>query len=140
MQYQKFDHTYYVRIDRGEEVMECLGAFAKKEGIRLASVSGLGAAGFVESGVYEVETKTYHSQTYEGEYEILSLIGTVTSKDGEPYLHLHISIGDGSGRAYGGHLNRAVISGTCELTIQEAEGKIDRTYDEETGLNIFAIG
>ena len=34
--------------------------------------------------------------TKDGEMEVLSLLGNLTRKDGQPYLHLHITLSDGS--------------------------------------------
>lgn len=139
MEYRRFGDVYYVRIDRGEEVVASLLELAQKEEIALGSVSGLGAAGLVEAGVYIVKDQVYRSNLFEGEYEIVSLIGTITRKDGEPYLHLHIGIADEKGAAFGGHLNRAVISGTCELTVHVSEGSVGRKKDDATGLNVFDL-
>lgn len=156
MQYRQFGDTYFVRIDRGEEVVESLIRFASENAITLAEISGIGAASFVEAGHYDVRTKEYslclftdsmkrvadrskYTQTVidtEG-FEILSLAGTFTTKGTEPYLHLHITLSDVRGVTHGGHLNSAIISGTCELTIKNFGGKIGRKLDEETGLNLF---
>ena len=57
--------------------------------------------------------------------------------DGEFYTHLHMSAGNQYGQMFGGHLNRAVISATCEMFITVIDGKVDRKKDPVTGLNIL---
>lgn len=57
--------------------------------------------------------------------------------DGEFYTHMHMSCGDEKGQVVGGHLNRAVVSATCEIFIYVIDGEVDRIKDEEVGLNIF---
>lgn len=38
---------------------------------------------------------------------------------------------------FGGHLNKAIVSATCEMVISIIEGNVDRYFDEEIGLNLF---
>jgi len=38
---------------------------------------------------------------------------------------------------YGGHLDRAVVSGTCELTVTEIDGELDRDYNPAVGLDLY---
>ena len=88
-------------------------------------------------GVYKTDEKKYYSNSFKGYYEIASLTGTINTMDGEYYAHLHMSVGNEKGDAFGGHLNRAVVSATCEMVITVIDGRVDRVYDEETGLNVF---
>ncbi len=119
------------------EILEEIGKVAKKENIRLAQVTGLGAINDFTAGVYNTVTKEYHSIQFQGAFEIVSLTGTVTRKDGDVYLHLHIAAGDEEGHVHGGHLNRAIISATAEIQIQVIDGEIGREFSQEIGLNLF---
>ena len=51
--------------------------------------------------------------------------------------HLHMSAGNDKGEVFGGHLNRAVVSATCEMVVDVLDGTVDRQYDPVTGLNLF---
>ena len=59
--------------------------------------------------------------------------------DGKPYLHLHMSAGDREGRVWGGHLNRAVVSATCEMVVRVLDGHVGRAFSPEIGLNLLAF-
>ncbi len=137
MDYRRFGSHYLVRIDRGEEVMESLMKMCKKEGILLGSVSGLGAADYAKIGIYRVADHQFEGKEYFGEQEVSSVVGTITQKDGEPYLHLHANLCDDDMNIHGGHLTACRISGTCELTVTVFEGYVGRVQDEETGLMKF---
>ncbi len=137
MDYRRFGSNYMVRIDRGEEVMESLLKMCRKEGILLGSVSGLGAADYAKIGIYRVADHQFEGKEYFGEQEISSIVGSITQKDGEPYLHLHANLCDDNMNIHGGHLTACRISGTCELTVTVMEGSVGRVKDEETGLMLF---
>lgn len=137
MEYKRFDNTYIVRIDKDEEILEQVEILAKTEGIKLASVSALGAIKEFTVGVFKTDTKEYVANNFNGCYEIVSLTGTINTMKGEFYTHLHLCAGNEKGEAFGGHLNRAVISATCEMVITVLDGVVDREFDEEIGLNLF---
>ena len=60
-------------------------------------------------------------------------------KDGECYLHIHVTLGDDKGYAFGGHLNAAIISVTAEIFIQTFPLEVGRKVDEAIGLNVLAL-
>ena len=132
MDYRKFGDTLLVRLDRGEEILEQVKALALKENITLASVQALGALGSFTVGVYNVDENKYYANSFEGSYEIVSLTGTIDTMNGEFYTHLHLSAGNDKGEVFGGHLNRAVVSATCEMVDRLIDGKIDRKYHDGT--------
>lgn len=81
--------------------------------------------------------KKYYSNSFKGDFEIVSLTGTINTMNNEFYCHIHMSAGNEKGETYGGHLNRAIVSATCEMIINIIEGRVDRYFDEEIGLNLF---
>ena len=62
---------------------------------------------------------------------------TINTMDGEYYSRLHMSAGNEKGEVFGGHLNEAYISATCELVIRIIDGTTDRVFDENVGLNVL---
>lgn len=137
MEYRRFGNTIVARIDRGEEILAAVRDIAGAEHIQLASVSALGATNDFTVGVYNVDEKQYHANDFRGNFEIVSLTGTVSTMDGRFYAHLHMSAGDEKGRVFGGHLNRAVVSAVCEMVITVIDGTVERSFSPEIGLNLF---
>ena len=139
MEYKRFGNRILARLDRGEEILEQVEAIAKQEEIVLASVQALGAVNHFTVGVFKTEEKRYIANEFTGDFEIVSLTGTISTMQGAFYCHLHMSAGDESGHVFGGHLNRACISATCEMVIDLIDGKVDRVFDETVGLNLLSF-
>lgn len=137
MDYRRFGDTIIARIDKGEEILEQIRALAEKESIALASVSALGAVNDLTVGVFDTAEKKYYSNHFQGAFEIVSLTGTISTMDGKFYAHMHMSAGNDKGEVFGGHLNRAMVSATCEMVVSVINGTVDRRFDEEIGLNLF---
>jgi predicted DNA-binding protein with PD1-like motif len=137
MKYKQYNDKYFLRLEKGEEIIESLKSFCEKEDIRLGWIRGMGAVGEATIGLFETAIKQYHSIELKGDFEITSLTGSISTLNGEIYLHLHINLGDAEYKVHGGHLNRAVISATGEFLIESIEGQLEREFDDEVGLNLF---
>ncbi len=137
MEYRRFDNTIVARFDVGEDIVEQVKVIGLKENIKLASISALGAVNDFTVGVYKVDEKKYYSNSFTGNFEIVSLTGTINTMNGEYYSHMHMSAGNDKGEVFGGHLNRAIVSATCEMVITIIDGTVDRMVDPVSGLNIF---
>ncbi len=139
MEYTKCGNTYVVRMDKGDELVESLLGFAKKENIKFAAVSGIGATNDVDFGCFNTKIKQYKGINMKGDFEITSLVGNINTMNGESYIHLHINIADENGNIHGGHLKRANISVTGEIVITAIDAVIDRRFDGEVGTNLLTF-
>lgn len=116
MEFRKDGNLILLCLARGEEVIATINEWAKKEGIRGASISGIGAISDVELGIYDPATGAYQRRLFSGEYELVSLTGNIT----EIGLHAHVCI---SGRDYvchGGHLSGGKIAIVGEFAVISA--------------------
>ena len=139
MRYQRFDDTYVVRLEKGEEVVNSLKKLCDKEDIKLASIEGLGATNHVVVGLYDLDQKVYHKKEFNEAFEITSLIGNISRMNDDSYLHIHINLADENMKTFGGHLYECVISATSELFIRVINGEVNRFKDEDSGLNLYDL-
>lgn len=139
MKYQRFEQTIIVRMDKGEDIVEQVKNVALKEKIKLASISALGAINEFTVGVFKTKEKKYYANEFKGDFEIVSLTGTINTMNDEYCSHMHLSAGNDQGQVFGGHLNKAIVSATCEMVIQIINGEVDRYFDEEVGLNLLKL-
>lgn len=137
MDYRVFGKDVIVRMDPGDEVLTQLKAVCEKEHICLAEVSALGALKEFSVGLYDTTKKQYFANDIQKPVEVTSLWGTVTTQNGAFYAHLHMSAADVDAREYGGHLQRAVVSATLEMVIRVLDGRVERRFDPEIGLNLM---
>ena len=135
MEYRVFEDTILVRLDKGDEIAKSLLDVAGKEGLTLASISGIGATDDFEVGVFDLDRSDYEHIRFVGNHEILSLTGNLTVKDGAPYIHLHITCAGEGGDVVGGHLFEGRISLTAEIFLREVTGRAERLRDEALGIN-----
>lgn len=140
MDYRRFDDTIVMVLHVGDEIVSSIADVCRREKIRLGWVQGLGACDRAVLGLYDVPSRTFIKREFEGAYEIPSLHGNISEKDGEPYLHLHMTVADETLNCFGGHLVECRISATAEIFIRCIEGTAGRVLDEEvTGLNLLDL-
>ena len=128
-----------IRLDIGENIVECIKSVARLYDVKSAIVSGIGATDKFTCGVFNPVTREYKENHFLGTYEILSLCGNLTQMNEEPYVHLHIIVGDENCASIGGHLIEARISATAEIFLQIIDQPIDRIRDDDIGLNLLSL-
>lgn len=132
-----FENKILFRIDKGDELLTSLKQISKKHKVQLGTITGIGATDDATIGVFDMGEQTYHRIEINTFHEITNITGTLSTMNGESYLHLHITLGNPA--VVGGHLIRAVICATCEGVIDIINGRVDRKRDEKTGLNILQL-
>lgn len=139
MQSKGVQKGYLVRLDRGEEILETLTDFCNNTGIKTGWISALGSVQEAELSFFDLGKKEYVSKEFKGMHEIASLTGNISKKEGEIHIHAHAVLGDTDMKSHAGHVMRAVVGATCEVFIVIFEGKVLRTYDENTGLYLLDL-
>lgn len=126
-----------LRFERGEEFVAALAAFAKKEGIAAAAFVGIGAAENITIARFSPRIKGYEDLSVKDEFEIASLSGDISLKEGAPFVHAHAVLSDRNFKALGGHLKRCVISATCEVFFIPFTGRVSRRLDPTVGIHLL---
>ena len=128
---------YVLSLDNHVEISAALKAFCEERGIYAGTVYGLGAVNKAIFRYLNPETMKYVDKTFEEQMEITNLTGNISSKDGQVYLHLHITASRSDYSCIGGHLLTARVNGACELVVERFACEAGRRFDEETGLNLY---
>ena len=129
----------YMTLAKGDNINKTFESFAEVKGIGCAWLNGIGALENPEIGYYSLEEKAYHRKTFKGEYELTSLIGNITLKEGKPFSHTHITFSDTEFRVFGGHLFNANITAAGEFIMQFGSDEINREMNAEIGLPLWCL-
>jgi len=131
--------TWAVVFDRGDEPVAGLESFAREQGLTAASFTGIGAFSDATLGYFDWESKEYEEIPVSEQVEVLSLIGDLAEKDGEPALHAHVVVGLRDGSARGGHLLRGVVRPTLEVVLHRSPAHLRKRHDPASGLALIDL-
>ena len=90
---------------------------------------------------FNQKTKEYEEHFFDGGFEVLSGLGNITLFENKPLVHIHISVSDKDGKAFGGHLVNGTKIWLIEAIIKQptfiGKNYINRYFDEELNLNVW---
>lgn len=124
-------------FETGDEVISSLTEFARRNNIRAASFTGIGAFKSAMLAYFDWETKEYEKLPVNEQVEVLVLAGDIAWKGDEPVAHVHVVLGKRDGSTCGGHLCEAIVRPTLELVLTEA-GALKRRLDPQSGLALIS--
>ena len=132
--------TFILVFGIGDELPAGLLQFAREQNLSAASFKAVGALSSVRLAWFSWESKRYEpSVTLDEQVELVSLIGDVAQKDGEPAVHAHAVVAKKDGTALGGHLLEAHIRPTCELVLTESPAQLQKFVDPQSGLALIRL-
>lgn len=117
--------TTVLRFDVGDDLIPVLSSWFSGTGMGSAAiVAGIGMLQEMTLGRYD--GREYTRKRVSESSEILSLQGNISMKEGEPFVHLHVSLADEEFHAIGGHLFGGTVSMTIELVLLELDTALVR--------------
>ena len=128
----------FVRFARGDDLLDGLNTAAKDLGYEAATVQIVGAVERLAVAYYRQDTHEYERHEYDAPHEIAGGVGNVSLKDGEPFVHIHVTGSGSDGKAVAGHL----VDGTRVYMIEAYYRRLDgpapvRELEDEIGLAVW---
>lgn len=122
MEYRKEKNAIYLRLDKGEEVVETIKKVCKKEQVEAGYFQGIGACGRVVLSTWIPEKEDFIHHNHTGMLEMISLMGNIsTDQNGQPFSHCHAIFSylkdNGEVAIAAGHLEEAEITYTAEIVL-----------------------
>ncbi len=105
--------TYALRLRPGDDLRQQLNAFVQANDLKAGTMlTCVGSLTHVSLRLANQEGAT----TYHGHFEIVSLVGTLSTQGS----HLHLAVSDSKGRTIGGHLlDGCRVYTTAEIVLGE---------------------
>ncbi len=136
----KIGRVFVARIMPDEDIIDTVKEIVKKYNIKAGLINVIGALKKFTIGYFDLNTKEYKFKTFEEDVELISSMGNISYKDGEPIIHMHISVGKDDYSIIGGHLSQpSIISVTGEVYIYEITQKLNRVNDPQFNLSLIEL-
>jgi predicted DNA-binding protein with PD1-like motif len=133
----KESNKYIIRLDKNDELIESLTSFSEKRNVKTAYFFGIGAAKEIELAWYDVDKKKYVKKMIQEKLEVVSLQGNISRMTDKLIIHSHGIFSDGRMKTIAGHVNKLIVSATCEILLATFKKRINRLYSRDIGLNLM---
>jgi predicted DNA-binding protein with PD1-like motif len=128
-----------VRLKHDADLIQSIAELARSSGIDAGSFTAIGALKRARLGYYDQKNHEYREIKIDSPHEMASCVGNVSVSDGKPFVHAHVVLADEKGNARAGHLLEGIVF-AAEVHLRQLEGlKLERKYDEVTGLWLWDL-
>jgi len=128
------------RVMPNEDLIDATKDIVKNHDVKAGLINVIGAFKIFTIGYFDLSTKEYNFKTFEEDVELISCMGNVSYKNGEPLIHIHVSVGKDDYNIIGGHLSQpSIISITAEVFIYEIDQKLNRVNEQPFNLSLLEL-
>ncbi len=140
MQEVRSESRYMLRLETGEELLDALGAFARRTGIRAAAVPmGIGQLRGASLGFWN--GRSYEEKRIDDPVELVALSGSIAESEGTPSVHLHAALGTADHSTVSGHVLGGTVGLLAEILVESFPSvAFARPMDERVGLKTLQLG
>ena len=136
----KISRVIVAKIEPDEDLIDSIIKLIQLYEIKSGFLNCIGAFKKFTIGYFNLNNKVYQYKTFDENVEIISCIGNIAYKDGEPIIHAHICVGMSNYNVIGGHLSQpSIISVTGEVCIYEIDQEINRSIEQQFNLALLDI-
>ena len=128
-----------VRLRQDADLIQSITELASSKGIEAGSFTVIGALKRAKLGYYYQKNRKYREMGVESPHELVSCVGNLSLSEGKPFVHAHVVLADEKGNTKAGHLLEGIVF-AAEVHLRQLEGpKLERKYDEVTGLWLWEV-
>ena len=143
MDYRRINDTYYVRIDKGEEIITELLQICGREGIQSAVFTGIGGCSHAEIQTFIPQKGTFETEILDGMLELINITGNIITDDDQLFHHTHAVFSfksESEHKIAAGHMKALTVLYTAEIELRPViGGVIKRKQDPETGTGFWSF-
>jgi predicted DNA-binding protein with PD1-like motif len=141
MEFKKVESGYLIRLDRGEEIVETLVGFVRRENIPGGFITGIGSVERATLGVYDYHAGSYITRSFSDRQEVGNLTGNIAYDDDtdEPGVHCHMTLSDSSLNSHTGHLFEGIVLITVEIFLRVIDEKLIRKKAANLGFGLWQL-
>lgn len=129
-----------LRLDDGQDLFAALSDHAHREKVHAAvivSIIGM----LKQSAIGYWNGKEYSTKELTTPHELVGAHGSIADVDGEPSVHLHVTLAGADHTLVGGHLMRGTVGILGEAYLETFPNhRFSRILDESLGLRKLDLG
>ena len=120
-------------------MLEGIADAVREAEVASGTLVGIGAVEKPRLAWFDRYEKAYRERTFDGVWEIVSLIGNLAQFNDDIRLHCHLIVSDRDCNVRGGHMTAGIVGVTCEIALVAYSDPLVRSINEQAGLPLLDL-